>query len=112
MLLAAIVDHADGNEEQAGYSLQIAVDLANQLGMQNTSFVIQNSHDNAIFEESWRRTFWELSIVVQLYRSFSGRRNCDIKLTEIQDEEYLKMELPCDEAIYFAADVSSTFSFH
>ncbi|EEA20742.1 C6 transcription factor, putative [Talaromyces marneffei ATCC 18224] len=104
MLLAAIVDHADGNEEQAGYRLKSAVIMASQLGMQSGSFGGSNSYGNVIFEESWRRTFWELFIVVHLFKTFSGQHNCDdIQLSGYQDEDLLKMELPCDEATYFAA---------
>lgn len=107
MLLAAIVDHADGNEEQAGNFLKSAVTMASQLGMQRESFAGNNSHGRVIFEESWRRTFWELYIVVYLFKSFSGQHSCDdIQLSGYEDEDIMRMELPCDEASYFAAGVS------
>ncbi|KUL86547.1 hypothetical protein ZTR_04241 [Talaromyces verruculosus] len=119
MLLAAIVDHANGNEEQAVNFLKSAVTMvASQLGMQSGSFAGNNSHGNAIFEESWRRTFWELFVVVHLFKTFSGQHSCDdIQWSGYGDEDIMRMDLPCDEASYSAADRSqdeekfSSFSY-
>lgn len=107
MLLAAVVGHADGNEVQAGSLLNSAVIMASQLGMQSGSLVGDNSHEHGIFEESWRRTVWELFIVEHLFRTFSSQHKSeDVQFSGYQDEDILKMELPCDEATYSAAGVS------
>ncbi|EED22496.1 C6 transcription factor, putative [Talaromyces stipitatus ATCC 10500] len=103
MLLAAIAYHAHGNEEQAGYMLNSAITMASQLGIQSGSFAGHSYPGNAILEESWRRTFWELFIVVHLFKTFSAQQNCDIQWSGYRDEDLLKMELPCDEATYYAA---------
>jgi hypothetical protein len=100
MLLMAIVDHAHGNEMRAYQTLETAMKLAIDIGMNMPAFASTFSYGSGVFEESWRRTYWELYVVSGLMTAMGGhnpRRLHDLTL------EYLS--LPCEESAYTTAEV-------
>lgn len=97
LLLLAVIEHAHGQEENAYLKIQMAIDLALELGMNRTSFALVNSEGSSVLAESWRRTFWELYVVDGLlaamrdqssYRLFSHKAD---------------VRLPCAEELYNSA---------
>jgi hypothetical protein len=99
MLLMAIADHASGYEERAGQTLQMAVTLALELGMNTPYFAFEDSTKNSVLEESWRRTYWELYVVSGLLATL---RNQTVFVLHELDTD---LSLPCDEGLYNTTEV-------
>lgn len=100
MLLIAIADHVHGYEERAVQTLQAAVKLALELQMNRESFACNNSGGNAVLEESWRRTYWELYVASGLFAAFRQQKGFTLH------GQSTDVKLPCSEEIYSAANVS------
>lgn len=99
MLLLAIVTHAHGREDEANQILRSAVDLALELGMDRAAFARENSMGSSLWEESWRRTYWELYIVDGL---FAGLREQSTFSLYGRPSD---LSLPCEEEEYHAGNV-------
>ncbi|KAL1970415.1 hypothetical protein VTN77DRAFT_5576 [Rasamsonia byssochlamydoides] len=99
MLLLAITAHGHGEHERAHQLMQSAVDLALDLGMHRASFAVENSMQNPLVEEMWRRTYWELYVVDGMLAAL--REQTSFSLYHVQSD----LALPCDEAVYDRAEV-------
>lgn len=109
LLLISIVDHASGYEDKALQTLDTAIKMALDIQMNRESFVRDNSGGNAILEESWHRTYWELYVVSGLFAAFRQQT------TFALHSQYADIRLPCSDEIYNRAGVSvslSVESFH
>lgn len=100
MLLMAIVDHAHGYEMRSLQTLRGAVNLALELGMNRATFACENSHGSPVFEECWRRTYWELYVVTGVIAAMGSHEPFALQGL------VSNAKLPCDEAVYAAANVS------
>lgn len=100
LLLSVITDHAQGLEERASTTLQSAVQLALELGMNKSRFASANSSGCCILEESWRRTYWELYVVSGLIASIRDEAGFSLH------SQPSDLSLPCEEAAYAASAVS------
>lgn len=101
MLLLAICEHAHDGERE--HFIKPATTRALALGMQHASFAqTQGHHGVPLLEEMWRRTYWELYVVDVL---LSAPRQSALHATQSD------MNLPCDDALYNRAEVSSLPSF-
>jgi hypothetical protein len=60
LLLYAIAQHSQDRTHQACKTLDEAIDLALQLGMDSASFAQVHGQGSNTLQESWRRTWWEL----------------------------------------------------
>lgn len=100
MLLMAIVDHAHGNETRAYQTLQTAMKLAIDIGMNRPAFASTFSYGSCVFEESWRRTYWELFVVSGLMTAMGGGNPSDLHDLTLDD-----LSLPCEEATYSKVEV-------
>ncbi|KAL1983349.1 hypothetical protein VTN96DRAFT_10408 [Rasamsonia emersonii] len=98
MLLLAITAHAHGEDERAHQIVQSAVDLALDLGMHRASFAVENSLQNPLVEEMWRRTYWELYVVDGLLSAL--REQNSFSLYDVKSD----LALPCDELVYDRAE--------
>ncbi|EAW11892.1 Zn(II)2Cys6 transcription factor [Aspergillus clavatus NRRL 1] len=94
MVLLAIIDHAHGTEDSANRTMQEAVNLALELGMNRAAYATDHSEGNSILEESWRRTFWELYCVDGYLAGM--RDQTSFRLFHQKAE----VKLPCDEGLY------------
>ena len=99
MLLFAIILHAQNEEHLASQVLKSAIELALQLGMHRKSFAQQQCRGVPSLEESWRRTWWELSIVDTLMAAAHG--GASNGLFRVGSD----VPLPCEEATYSLHDV-------
>jgi hypothetical protein len=100
MLLIAIVDHAHGFEMRSLQTIQAATTLAIELGMNKSTFGSSFSEGNPTFNESWRRTYWELFVVSAMMAAMGGHEPSPLHSMRTE------LKLPCDEKIYAAVDVS------
>lgn len=100
MLLMAIVDHAHGNGTRAYQTIQTAMKLAIDIGMDRPSFASTFSYGSCVFEESWRRTYWELFVVSGLMTAMGGHNPSDLHDLTLDD-----LSLPCEETTYSTAEV-------
>ncbi|KAI9846742.1 MAG: hypothetical protein M1838_001149 [Thelocarpon superellum] len=96
MLLFAIVLHASNEQEYATHVIRVAVDIALRLGMNRKGFACANSKGDAVLEESWRRTWFELYVVNALMAAAHQAET--FELYDVDAE----VGLPCEEAVYTA----------
>ena len=99
MLLLAIVEHAHADEDSAQHTLQMAITLALESGMNQASFAAENSGGSAVMEESWRRTFWELYVINGVLAAMRDQKSFTLY------GQAAEVGLPCDEATYNACNV-------
>lgn len=99
MLLIAIAEHAHGFALRSIQIIRSAIDVALELGMDKPSFASQISQGNAVLEESWRRTYWELYVVSSMISVMGD--NVPLPLNGIK----VALQLPCDDRIYAAGKV-------
>lgn len=94
MLLLAIVEHARAEEDRAQHTLQMAITLALEVGMNKASFASQNARGSAVLEESWRRTFWELYVINGVLAAMRDQGPFMLH------GQAVEVGLPCEEATY------------
>ena len=94
MLLLAIVDHAQGNEDNAHQTIQTAITIALELGMNRASFALENGSGCPIMEESWRRTYWELYVINGMLAAIRDKSSVILHTQEAE------IGLPCEESVY------------
>ncbi|GAD98657.1 C6 transcription factor, putative, partial [Paecilomyces variotii No. 5] len=97
LLLLSIVDHSSGYEDRALQTLETAIKMALDIRMDRELFVLNNSGGNAVLEESWRRTYWELYVVSGLFAAFRQ------ETTFALHSQYADVRLPCRDEVYNAA---------
>jgi len=101
LLLFALGLDSDNDQKKASDVLLKAETLALELGMNHQEYAVINGLSSSIYEESLRRTWWELYIVKILIAGFHQRG------TFYPDSTISMVPLPCGEK-EFAAGVSLT----
>jgi hypothetical protein len=96
LILYAIVLHALQQPKEASDCISRAAVIALQLGMNEASFARSNAANSAVFEESLRRTWWEL-YMVDVYLAAIHRR----PTFETSGAKAFPL-LPCAQALYEA----------
>ncbi|KAJ0418099.1 hypothetical protein BJY00DRAFT_194945 [Aspergillus carlsbadensis] len=94
LLLLAIVDHSSCQEQSAHRLLQMAANLALEIGLHHGGFALEQSYGHPVLEESWRRTYWELYIVDGLLAAM--REQSPFRLYR----QRASVLLPCAEKMY------------
>lgn len=94
MLLLAIVLHSRNEREEAKECLNVAIDLAFELGLDQATFAETASNGDPIRAECLRRTWWELFIVEGLLTALGVQQ---VYRTNLVPPE---VPLPCEERIY------------
>ncbi|CEN61701.1 hypothetical protein ASPCAL08351 [Aspergillus calidoustus] len=94
LLLLAIIDHSSCQEQSAHRLLQMAVNLALEIGLHHACFALEQSYGHPVLEESWRRTYWELYIVDGLLAAM--REQSPFRLYR----QGASVLLPCAEKMY------------
>lgn len=93
LLGMALFSHS---EQQFGVTIfDQAITLALQLGMNMTAFATRHGMSNAVIEESWRRTWWELYMVDGILASLNSVPHM-FRLQHVRTD----MPLPYDDAEY------------
>lgn len=94
LLLFSIALHSRNEAKEAEKMLARAVNMALEIGMNGRDFAVANGQQQAIVEESLRRTWWEIFIVdgymAALHRK-SGFRTSQVDLN---------IPLPCEENVF------------
>lgn len=99
MLLYALALDGCNDQKRAIQMLIEAQSLALELGMNEQEYAILNSLGSPIYEESLRRTWWELYVTSVVTAGFHGRGTFHLT------NNMLNLPLPCEEK-EFAAGVS------
>ena len=96
LLLLAIVQHSTDLAHQACQTLDSAIDLALELGMNKNIYKCDCCIDSAILRESWRRTWWELYVTDGILAAVHMKPSFRLH------NEPADVALPCEEAVYKA----------
>jgi len=99
MLLFALALNGCNDQKRAIQILIKAQSLALELGVNEQEYAALNNLGSPIYEESLRRTWWELYIVSVMTAGFHGRRTFNLT------NNMSNLPLPCEEN-EFAAGVS------
>ncbi|KAF1357002.1 hypothetical protein BDV97DRAFT_374572 [Delphinella strobiligena] len=94
LLLFSIAIHSRNESKQAEKFLARAVHMALELGMNKREFATVNGRQQAIVEESLRRTWWELFIVDGLMAAL--HRKSSFPSSHVD----LGTALPCEENVF------------
>ena len=100
LLLFAISLHARDEQKLAKELLAATVELAIELGMNRKKYAIDHGQGCRSLQESWRRTWWELYAMDGMLAALHQQNSFQLFTTEAD------VLLPCEEAVYRAADVS------
>ena len=94
LILFSIVLHARNSRNEALDWLDMAIDAALELGLNDKRFSASHGISNPIVEESVRRTWWELYIVDGMIAAL--HQKVDFRTSSVLTD----VELPCDERMY------------
>lgn len=72
--------------------MDLAIDLAFNIGMHRQSFATKHGHQDPVLEEAWRRTWWQLYIVDSGYAAI--KHVSLFKAKSVTSD----VDLPCEEA--------------
>ena len=99
LLLLAIAQHSMDVPIQACQTLDSAIDMSLELGMNRNSFRCGCCRDSPILRESWRRTWWELYIFDGMLAAVHMKPSFRLHAQEAD------VALPCEESEYRAGMV-------
>jgi len=100
LLVLAIGVHSCSNFQQARATLDKAISIALEIGMESRNFCSANGYGNPVLEESWRRTWWGLFVVDGCFEAI--HRSHTFRTWHVQSD----VDLPCEESDY-ASEVRS-----
>ena len=100
-LLFAISLHARDEQKLAKDLLATTIDMAIELGMHRKEYAIEHGEGCRSLQESWRRTWWELYAMDGMLAALHQLNS--FKLFTVEAD----VPLPCEEAVYKAADVGT-----
>lgn len=99
LLLFAISLHARDEQKLAKEIMDSTIDMALELGMHRKEFCIEHGEGCRSLQESWRRTWWELYAMDGMLAALHQLNS--FKLFKVETN----VPLPCEEAVFEAADV-------
>ena len=94
LLLLSIGLHIENDDEDSASVLSSAVSLALDLGMNHRDFAHVHGEGNSLFEECWRRSWWELFIIDGMMGGVNQKYTLQLMMVETN------VSLPCEEADY------------
>lgn len=97
-LLMAIAAYTMGNAPDSFQIFKQAVDMALDIGMNQSTFARANGHNIPILEESWKRTWWELYCMDAMFAAIN--QTTMVYLEHV----FTDVELPCEEDMYTSQD--------
>ena len=100
LLLLAIAQHSMDLPMEALPTLDAAIDMAIELGMNSDDFKCDCCNDTPIIRESWRRTWWELYVVNGILAAVHMKT-----FFRLHTQEAL-VALPCEESVYQTGQVT------
>ena len=108
LVLLAIAQHSTDLADQACQTLDSAIDLALELGMNKNLYRCDCCNDNAILRESWHRTWWELYITDGILAAVHMKPSFRLH------SQSADVPLPCEESVYKAGlgPVSERLHYH
>ena len=102
LLLLAIAQHSMDLPTEALQTLDAAIDIALELGMNTDTFRCDCCNDSAIIRESWRRTWWELYVINGILAAVHMKT-----FFRLHTQEAL-VALPCEESVYKSGHVNDS----
>lgn len=83
-----------GKTAKSRHHIDTAIQLALDMGMHRREFAVDHGEGDAVLEESWRRTWWQVYIIDAYYSAI--KRNASFATFSID----ATTELPCEEEEY------------
>lgn len=96
LLLLAIAQHSTDLAHQACQTLDSAINLALELGMNKNFYRCGCCIDNPILRESWRRTWWELYVIDGMLAAVHQKSSFRLH------SQQADLPLPCEESVFKA----------
>lgn len=96
LLLFAIGLHANNDPEKAGQTLDRAITLALEIGLNRADFAMMHGANDRILEECLRRTWWSLYVINGLFAGVNPR--IPFRLRDVATDVFL----PCEELEFFS----------
>ena len=94
LLLLTLASYARFERDQGNRALTTAIDLALRIGLNSNSFA---SNQDPVFQESWRRPWWELYTITGLISLIGGMKKILVHLNHMtlltHCEEYNKCQI-------------------
>ena len=93
-MLYSIAVYWCGDPEKGREILDDAINGAFSLGMHQKDFAVQNGYRDAVLEESWRRTWWQIHVTdIHIAGSTHTYKGLSVKYP-------ITADLPCEEECY------------
>ncbi|OCL10270.1 hypothetical protein AOQ84DRAFT_315728 [Glonium stellatum] len=99
MLLFAVGLHANCEQDKAGQVLQLAINLALEIGLNRVGFAILHGSGDRVMEESWKRTWWSLFVINGLFAGVNP--SIAFRLRDVASD----VPLPCEESEYLSGQI-------
>ncbi|EHK20126.1 uncharacterized protein TRIVIDRAFT_124610, partial [Trichoderma virens Gv29-8] len=88
-----------GNTAKSRHHMDTAIQLALDMGMHHREFAADHGDGDAVLEESWRRTWWQVYIIDAYYSAI--KRNVSFATFNVK----ATTDLPCEEEEYERGDI-------
>jgi hypothetical protein len=85
-----------GDKTQSREHMDAAIRIALDLAMFRRQFAVENGEGDAVLEESWRRTWWQVYITNAIFATI--RREAAFPTRDVD----VSVQLPCEEEDYEA----------
>lgn len=96
MMLFAVGLHANNEPDKAGQVLQLAINLALEIGLNRAEFAILNGSGDRVMVEGWKRTWWSLFVINGLFAGVNP--SITFRLRDVASD----VPLPCEESEYLS----------
>ncbi|KAM6486399.1 fungal-specific transcription factor domain-containing protein [Trichoderma sp. SZMC 28011] len=83
-----------GNTAKSRHHIDTAIQLALDMGMHRREFAVDHGEGDAVLEESWRRTWWQVYMIDAYYSAI--KRNAGFATFSVD----ATTDLPCEEEEY------------
>lgn len=83
-----------GNTAKSRHHIDTAIQLALDVGMHRREFAVDHGEGDAVLEESWRRTWWQVYMIDAYYSAI--KRNAGFATFSVD----ATTDLPCEEEEY------------
>ncbi|KAF2808367.1 uncharacterized protein BDZ99DRAFT_419412 [Mytilinidion resinicola] len=104
LLLFAIGLHANNDPEKAAQMLDVAINIALEIGLNQGDFALMHGANDRILEECLRRTWWSLYVINGLFAGVNPR--IPFRLRDVVTD----VPLPCEEVEYYSGHIPFTRS--
>ncbi|OCK84861.1 hypothetical protein K432DRAFT_389178 [Lepidopterella palustris CBS 459.81] len=99
LLLFAIGINANNEPAKAAQMLQMAINMALEIGLNRAEFALIHGHGDRVMEECWKRTWWSLFVINGLFAAVNP--SIPFRLRDVVTD----VPLPCEENEYLSGHI-------